>query len=62
MQWDDTPHAGFTKAEAKPWMKVHDDHTEWNVASQKDSPESVLSFWKDMLAFRKKNLGCVSCN
>jgi len=60
MQWDDTPHAGFTSAGSKPWMRVHDDHTEWNVAAQKDDPESVFSFWKDMLVFRKKHLGCVS--
>lgn len=59
MQWDDSPHAGFTQGDSEPWMRVHDDYTEWNVAAQKDDPKSVLSFWKQMLAFRKKHLGCV---
>ncbi|WWD19399.1 hypothetical protein CI109_103859 [Kwoniella shandongensis] len=54
MQWDDTKHGGFTSGE--PWMRVHDDYPDWNVVKQKDDPESVLSFWKKMLAFRKEHL------
>jgi len=42
----------------KPWMRVHDDYKEWNVAKQQEDPHSVLSFWKAMLAFRKKHLSC----
>lgn len=65
MQWDDTPHAGFSRSRdgsetTKPWMRVHDDYREWNVAKQKDDSDSVLSFWKAMIAFRKANLSCVS--
>jgi oligo-1,6-glucosidase len=61
MQWDSSPNAGFSPADAKvkPWMRVHDDYRDWNVAKQKDDPDSVFSFWKRMLAFRKKWLSCV---
>ncbi|KAK3111322.1 hypothetical protein LTR53_013545 [Teratosphaeriaceae sp. CCFEE 6253] len=59
MQWDGSNNAGFSlTGDAKPWMRVHDDYPEWNVAKQIDDPESVLSFWKSMLAFRKKHLSC----
>nr|XP_031863804.1 uncharacterized protein CI109_000446 [Kwoniella shandongensis]KAA5530876.1 hypothetical protein CI109_000446 [Kwoniella shandongensis] len=57
MQWDDTKHGGFTSGE--PWMRVHDDYPDWNVVKQKDDPESVLSFWKKMLAFRKEHLSSI---
>jgi len=61
MQWDDSPNAGFSlRGDAKPWMRVHDDHREWNVAKQIGDPDSVLSFWKRMLGFRKGHLSCVS--
>ncbi|ORY23124.1 alpha-glucosidase [Naematelia encephala] len=59
MQWDGTlSNAGFSKEGAEPWMRVHDDYREWNVATQKSDSNSVLSFWKRMLAFRKKYLSC----
>lgn len=55
MQWDSSPNAGFTTADAKPWMTINKDHADWNVASQVDDPNSVLSYWKQMLAFRKQH-------
>ncbi|OOQ84624.1 Alpha-glucosidase [Penicillium brasilianum] len=54
MQWDSSPNAGFTVASAKPWMTINKDHTEWNVASQLDDPRSVMAYWKQMIALRKK--------
>ncbi|KAL2802990.1 glycoside hydrolase superfamily [Aspergillus granulosus] len=54
MQWDDSPHAGFTTADAKPWMTVNKDYPEWNVAAQLDDPKSVMAFWKKMIALRKQ--------
>jgi alpha-glucosidase len=55
MQWDDSPNAGFTEPNARPWMTINKDYKDWNVASQIDDPNSVMSFWKQMLAFRKKH-------
>lgn len=58
VQWDDSAHAGFTSAEATPWMRVNDDYKEVNVAAQLHGPrasESVHAFWKRSLQYRKEN-------
>ncbi|KNG88796.1 alpha-glucosidase [Aspergillus nomiae NRRL 13137] len=52
MQWDDSPHAGFTTG--TPWMRAHDLYPEINVQKQWDNPESVLSFWRSVLRLRKE--------
>ena len=60
LQWDDTPHAGFSTAEkATPWIKINDDYREWNIHRQEQDPRSVLSFWKDLLRLRKEHTGLV---
>lgn len=51
MQWDASPHAGFTTG--KPWMRVHDLYPEVNVDRQESDPHSVLSFWRKLLQLRK---------
>lgn len=51
MQWSAEANGGFTHA--KPWMRVNDDFTEWNVESQLDDNDSVLSYWKEMLKLRR---------
>lgn len=35
-------------------MTINKDHTEWNVASQLDDPESIMAYWKQMIALRKE--------
>ncbi|KAH6672204.1 glycoside hydrolase superfamily [Halenospora varia] len=52
MQWDASPNSGFTKGNS--WMRVNDDYQKWNVASQIDDEDSVLSYWKEILALRRK--------
>jgi alpha-glucosidase len=54
VQWDRSSHAGFTTGE--PWMRVHDLYREINVADERRDPDSVLSFWKVMLALRKRHV------
>ncbi|CEJ89538.1 Putative Glycoside hydrolase family 13 [[Torrubiella] hemipterigena] len=39
----------------EPWMKTHPFSGEINVASQLTDKDSVLSFWKDAIKFRKEN-------
>jgi alpha-glucosidase len=56
MQWDSSPNAGFTSSETKPWMRVNDDYTLWNVESQVNDYQSVLCFWKKILGIRKEYL------
>jgi oligo-1,6-glucosidase len=41
MQWDSTPHAGFTGRKEEAWMRTHDIYKEIKVASQIDDPGSV---------------------
>ena len=51
MHWDATENAGFTTG--KPWLQVNPNYTEINLASQLDDPNSVYSFYKELLALRK---------
>lgn len=53
MQWAAERHGGFTTAE-KPWMRVNDDFAEWNVESQEGDADSVLSYWREVLALRRQ--------
>ncbi|KAF4628534.1 hypothetical protein G7Y89_g9622 [Cudoniella acicularis] len=56
MQWDVSPNSGFTKGE-KPWMRVNDDFKEWNFEGQVGDKDSVLTYWKNILYFRRKESG-----
>ncbi|KAH9909324.1 alpha-glucosidase [Xylariomycetidae sp. FL2044] len=55
MQWDPTANAGFTSSHTKPWMRVNDDFPYINAAKQQKDPESVWSYWKRLLEFRKEH-------
>ena len=54
-QWDDSANAGFTSANAKSWMRVHDEFPSINVARQRKDPASILSFYKQALRLRKQH-------
>ena len=53
MQWDDTPNAGFTTAEARPWLPLAADYATRNVAAQEDDPASMLSLFRALTALRR---------
>jgi oligo-1,6-glucosidase len=53
VQWDDTEHAGFTLG--TPWLPVNPDHGEWNAASQRKDPDSVLAHYRRLIALRHEN-------
>lgn len=53
MQWDTSANAGFSTA--KPWMRVNDNYTDINAASQVDDPESVYHCWRRVLGTRKEH-------
>jgi glycosidase len=59
MQWDASPHAGFTSEKAKPWMRAMDNYTEVNAETQINDPESPFAYWKSMLSMRKKYMDIV---
>ncbi len=53
MQWDDSVNAGFSQA--KPWLPVPPTYKTHNVADELKDPNSVLSFYKKVLALRHTN-------
>ena len=53
MQWDDTPNAGFSSV--TPWLKVNAGYRKVNVAVEEKNPDSVLNYFRKMIAFRKAN-------
>jgi oligo-1,6-glucosidase len=54
MQWDGTPHAGFTSG--TPWIGVNPNHTEVNAALALADADSVLHHYRRLIALRKSHL------
>jgi glycosidase len=52
MQWDGSPHGGFSTAE--PWLPVHPNHTLVNVEEERGDPGSLLSFYRELIWLRKR--------
>jgi len=52
MQWNESQNAGFSKA--KPWLPVPASYKAHNVASEMKDSNSVLSFYRQLLALRHK--------
>ena len=55
MQWDASPHAGFTAPEATPWLPLAPDAATVNVAAQRDDPDSLLVLTRDLLRLRREH-------
>jgi alpha-glucosidase len=53
MQWDDAPNAGFSRS--KPWLPVPPSYKTHNVATELKNPNSILRFYKRVLALRHNN-------
>ena len=51
MQWSGGPNAGFTTG--KPWLRVNPNYPEINAAEQIEREDSVLSYYKKLIALRK---------
>lgn len=55
MHWDSSTSAGFSTS-SKTWYRVMESYKEGiNVAAQEGDPESVLNFYRRMIALRKKH-------
>jgi alpha-glucosidase len=52
MQWTPGPNAGFTTAK-KPWLPVPPSAATYNVATESADPNSILNFYKNLLALRR---------
>ena len=53
MQWDDSAHAGFTAAEAQPWLPVAANYPTCNVAYQEDDSTSMLNLYRALAQLRQ---------
>lgn len=53
MQWDDSPHAGFTTG--KPWLKVNSNYQSVNVGAQVEKEDSLWSLYRQLIALRKSH-------
>jgi len=51
MQWNGSTNAGFTTG--KPWLPVPESAKTHNVAAESGNPNSVLSFYKQVIHLRK---------
>ena len=51
VQWNDSTNAGFTSG--NPWLPLNPNYKEINVALQENDPDSLLSFYKELIALRK---------
>ncbi len=55
MQWSRDPHGGFCPEDAAPWLPVNPDYAAGvNVADQDRNPDSLLNFYRRMLALRRR--------
>lgn len=52
MQWSDDKYAGFSDVE--PWMVLNENWRTNNVKKHKEDPNSILLFYKNLLALKKK--------
>ncbi|WP_026689012.1 glycoside hydrolase family 13 protein [Alteribacter aurantiacus] len=53
IQWDDSKHGGFTKG--TPWIGVNPNYRDINAKQQIDDPNSILNYYKNLIALRKKH-------
>lgn len=57
MQWSTAANAGFT--EGTPWLATNVNYPAINVADQRDEKQSVLSFYRALIALRKASAALI---
>jgi alpha-glucosidase len=55
MLWDASPNAGFTTADATPWLPIEDGYELLNVDAQLADPASMLTLTRRLLAIRRNS-------
>ena len=51
VQWSDSDNASFTTG--TPWLKVNSNYKDINVQNQENDPDSVLNYYRKLVATRK---------
>lgn len=57
MQWSSGKNAGFSSG--TPWFGVNPNYMEINAAAEEKDPDSILNFYRRLLALRKENKAAV---
>lgn len=52
MHWTGGPHAGFSSVQ--PWIGINDNHEQINVERERQDRNSVLQFYRSLIALRKQ--------
>jgi alpha-glucosidase len=52
MQWDNSKNAGFSTSN-HPWLPIPPSSAEYNVKTESQDPNSILSFYKRLIALRR---------
>lgn len=55
VQWSGSKNAGFTRG--VPWIKLNPNYQEVNIADDINTYDSIVNFYKRMIAFRKEHIG-----
>jgi alpha-glucosidase len=56
MQWNDSPQAGFSFGQdIKPWLPVHPNYPQLNVAAALDDDDSILNFYRRLIQVRRSS-------
>jgi alpha-glucosidase len=53
MQWSADANAGFS--DGAPWLPLHPDNSARNVASQEEDPNSLLAWYRALIALRRSS-------
>jgi alpha-glucosidase len=53
MQWDASPHAGFSRTD--PWLPVHENFGRANVACEHDESGSIYRLYRRLIEIRRKS-------
>jgi alpha-glucosidase len=56
MQWDASPQAGFSFGqEVEPWLPVHQNFSQVNVAAELAKGDSILCFYRRLIQIRRRH-------
>ena len=53
MPWDNSTSAGFTSG--TPWITSPDNYQDINVEVERQDPDSILAYYKQLIRLRKEN-------
>lgn len=55
MQWDDSANAGFSGADATPWIMVNPNYTKINAKDQVSHEDSVFKYYQKLIKLRHES-------